>query len=103
MEMLKKKIEDILESTNEITDLFYQQNEQEGYRLFNEYISKLMDLVNNILLYKEECQLEFNDKVFNQTLMSVINALEKRDTIMVSDILQYELGEQLQELLSKLN
>ncbi len=85
----------------EITsELFYQQNIQEGYSQLEQTLAILSGLAD--LLYAEDadsvdCQIDSSR--FSAILSDALGALEQKDTVLLSDILQYDLKELLEDSL----
>lgn len=81
------------------TDLFYQQREKEGLRNLEELITILAELVSEIISLKSKgMDIELDENQLLNIITDALNALEKKDTILLSDILQYELKELLDYL-----
>lgn len=96
MEKLKEIIKDVINEIEITTNLFYQQKNQEGFTK----LEGIIYLLNNITNRVNELQLEGNHvnidiMKMNQILTDAMNALENLDTILLSDILNYELKEML--------
>lgn len=94
MESLKEIIINIIDAIEVTTNLFYQQKNQEGFA----ELEGIIYLLNNMTNKVSEFELEGNrvniDIVkVNQVLTDAMNALENLDTILLSDILNYELKE----------
>lgn len=98
MESLKEIIKNVIDGIEVTTNLFYQQKNQEGFT----ELEGIIYLLNNMTNRVSELELEGNHvnidivKV-NQILTDAMNALENLDTILLSDILNYELKEVLIE------
>jgi len=90
MEKLKENIKDVISEIEITTNLFYQQKNQEGFT----ELEGIIYLLNNITNRVSELELEGNHVNINILAM---NALENLDTILLSDILNYELKEMLIE------
>lgn len=87
-------LEEAIILIDQITELFYQQKLEQGYNRFEETVTVLTQLMNELFTVNLE-NSEFNierDKIV-QILTSAMHALEAKDTILLSDILQYELKE----------
>lgn len=95
-EIVKKAI-CAIETTSE---LFYQQNIQEGYAQLEQTLAILSGLAD--LLFEKDtdfvdCQIDSSR--FSAILSDALGALEQKDTILLSDILQYDLKELLADSL----
>lgn len=87
-------LEEAIKLIDEISELFYQQKLEQGYNKFEDAVTMLTQLMNGLFTINLE-NSEFDterDKIV-QILTSAMQALEAKDTILLSDILQYELKE----------
>lgn len=93
----RELIREVIESIEVTTGLFYQQNIREGYNKLEQTLNNLSLLTNliNIDDASEEDTLLANQ--FNDILKEALQALEQGDTILFSDILQYDLKELLEQ------
>lgn len=107
MKELIKKIIIILESLEDISIDLYQQKIRKGYTDFANLIPKLTNLVTEIFTLKSTVpSIEFNEAEFIEKLSMALNALEQKDTVLLADILLYEISPNLEiltESMSKLN
>lgn len=82
------------------TDYFYQQNNDEGYNYLNKLINILIEITNEISnLKSKELSVGIEDKQLLSTLSEALEALEKKDFILLSDILNYDMNELLDAIL----
>lgn len=99
MEELKRSVRDISNKLRAVAIKLYQMKESEGYSDFAELIGEMSQLVTTIFMEKSQGnELMFDETEFLQKLTLAVKALEDRDTIMLADILYYELKPQLLEL-----
>lgn len=104
MEELKEKIDIASEKIEEASDLFYQHKDHEGYLRLDQVIGTLMELAEGLKqAVSENPELELNAEDFLATLNEAVDALEERDTVLLSDILQYDLIEQLDILKERID
>lgn len=66
----------LIREIEEVVNAFYQRKDKEGYEKLNGVLGKLMQVNNPLLVEK---------------LMLALSALEKRDTVLLADILNYEI------------
>ena len=102
MSELVKEIEVLLQDMEQTTDLFYQQKKQEGFIRLNqtlESLAKVITQLESTTVKESSVIIEMN--LINQQLMNAMKALEENDTILFSDILQYELKNLLLEVIKK--
>lgn len=100
METLKDKIKEVIELIQVTTDSFYQQKDNHGYNTLNIMLGRLMNVIDELNQIKEE--IEFDKNQFNENLRETLNALENKDTVLLSDLLVYEVKEQLLSVLEQL-
>lgn len=82
------------------TELFYQQKIDEGYKELNHTLIMLTDTMNHIFTYKAEgYDIGVEEDHLVQVLTEAMNALEMKDVILLSDIMQYDLKELLEKVL----
>lgn len=90
--MIKKHITEAIESISKVTRLFYQNRTDEGYKELDNVLSVLN---NTVSVISEERQngndILIDDTKLNDVLMQAMKALEIGDTILFSDIFEYEL------------
>jgi len=90
-ELFKKAIEDI----DELTMLFYQQKNQEGYAKLDDTLTSISNAVDFIGRYPN--QVSYPMEHINEILNAAMASLEKKDVILLSDILLYELKTYLEK------
>lgn len=97
---INEMINQVTTGISQVTESFYQGKDNEGYLKLNGVISDLMSLIEKMIEYKgsEESQ---GEEQLMQTVTEAMNALEQKDTILLSDILQYDLADQLQSIAGK--
>lgn len=103
MRITKGSVKTIKEKIEIVSNLLYQQN-------LNEAFSELMVLINELSqLYTYLFNQENADILSNldqNQLLSILNeamnALEKRDDVLLADVLNYDLTDFLNELEKKL-
>lgn len=97
-------LEQIIERIDRITDKFYKQEPQEGLKLLNQSLNLISNGIEQLI--KEcpsgEVSMEYQEII--KYLKEALIAMEERDTILLADILQYELKERfLAVLIAKKN
>lgn len=101
MENLIELIETSISKIEEATDLFYQHKDHEGYLRLDEIIGQLMKLADGLKDIVNE-KPDINVQEFLEILTEAMNALQERDTVLLSDILQYDLTDQLHSIREQL-
>lgn len=93
---MKDQIRKVLGGIDGVVGLFYQQQEKEGYKEMQGLIEDVANLMDGLYIYaKEEEYFNYDQVRLVEALTEAMNALEDKDTILLADILQYELSEQL--------
>lgn len=86
-----------IESIDEVSVLYYQQNTQEGHTKYQDTLTHITSAIDSIFKYKNEIRgLGNYESIIISILYNAMNAMEINDTILLSDILRYELKEELQ-------
>lgn len=88
----------LISRIQEVSDLLYQQKLKKGYDLFNTVIGELTVAVDSLLTGSEGCYEGFDGQRFLVNLSEAMKAMENRDSVLLADILTYEIIGQLQEL-----
>lgn len=78
------------------TELFYQQKQNEGYQMLNTTLVMLMQAINAIKELQSDGDSSNIDEL-NYVLSFAVNALESKDTILLSDILYFDLKPLLEQ------
>ena len=74
------------------TTLFYQQKNKEGYEMLESTLALLIQTTNGILDSQiESDELHIDVQNINDILSKAMNAMESGDTILLSDILYFDL------------
>lgn len=85
-----------IDSIEVTTGLFYQQNIRDGYTNLEQTLNHL-SLLTNLTNKDDTSEGSFLlAEQFNDILKEALLALEQEDTILFSDILQYDLKELLE-------
>lgn len=100
---LKNELQDIIENIGELTDSFYQQDNENGYLKLYTMLGDMTTVVDNLFLYNNNNKdLIFDDTKLIGGLTDAMNALEKKDTVLLADILQYDILEQFNQIVNQL-
>ena len=103
MEQLRKAIEETIKCVEATASLFYQQKNQEGFQALEPLINGIMTTVNHIQDYQlSGHKIIFEDQIFNTVLTAAMKAIEEKDTVLIADILIYEVNEMFQESINRL-
>ncbi|MFT4144603.1 MAG: hypothetical protein QM644_09130 [Mobilitalea sp.] len=94
MEDLKVHVKDVIEGLELVCNDLYKQEQRKAYDKLNIVLGDLTEVINEIGLI-EGFDL---DKLMNN-LAQALNAMEELDYILLSDILKYEIVEQLTAIL----
>lgn len=81
------------------SDLFYKQKNAEGYQLLVGVIDGLMAITSDLKAAEQnECMLAFQRK-FAERLQEITEAMLQKDTILIADMMKYDIMELLDELM----
>lgn len=80
----------LIDKIDRVTDKFYLQKPAEGYVLLDEVLKDLGGVMDAMILAGSDVTNILN------VLTIAMDALQKQDSILLADILQYEVKEQLQ-------
>lgn len=84
-------------SIHDNTELFYQQKKSEGYAMMQQTIGKITEIVDVLHGYKEgHPDFPYDEMQVLSSLSEIVEAMEKKDTVLLSDILEYDFVEYLQ-------
>ena len=102
--MVDKNITEIIEAISKVTGLFYQNRTEEGYRELEKVLIALSSLVSIISEeIKDSRDRLLDEEKLNEVLTQAMKALEAGDTILFSDIFEYDLKELLAQSLNSEN
>lgn len=103
MNDLKSILQMTSNSIEETTALFYQQKLSEGFRKLMPTLNLLTQAIDAIYTYKAEGkELELDTEGLMNTLKDAMHALEEKDTVLLSDILTYEVKDLFDRVLPSL-
>lgn len=102
MDFKEEIIQNINNNIERVTDLFYKQKHQEGYVEFITLIDDIFELLNAVASSNTEEECKALDQKLRGTLMEAMEALTKKDHILLADILKYDIKDLLNEILDKL-
>jgi hypothetical protein len=94
-------IETAVHQIDTVTKLFYGQKEAEGYQQLESVLISITNAIDVIYKLKEEDEStnKIQQDEFVGTLSEALNAMENRDSILLADILQYDIKEKLEKAL----
>lgn len=76
---------------DEIVNLFYKQQEDEGFTALNKFWDKLEEEIASLTSIKLDKERADVTTRINELLVRLLLAIEKKDIIIITDILKYEL------------
>ncbi len=88
----------------EITSKYFNQNKvPEGYKQLEDTIAKIDHIIYAVSTYRQQgLEIEINEVELMGSLQEAMTALENKDTLLLSDILEYEVKELLERSLQAL-
>ncbi len=97
--MLKEKIRLIIREIVEATDDLYQEKLNQGYQKLNNTLGNIMNLAEELFALAQQNQIVFDEQRYLSDLNNAMQAMEDKDSVLLSDILVYDLAGQLLELI----
>lgn len=102
MEDTKTTLTTAILSINEVATYFYQQKESKGYSKLNETINIIEDSINRIVnLNIENNNIDIDLPSIIDILNRAMETIEAKDSILLADILQYEMVEEFQKIIDQ--
>lgn len=102
MSIVKSKIEDAILTIDSNTSLFYQNKLDEGYRHLDNTLVKISEAIEEVIRYQDMSGQDIQGERIVGILTEAMKALEMKDSLLLADILQYELKEMLEKVISEL-
>lgn len=100
---IKEDIEQLLNKFAVVSDLFYKQKNSEAYNVLFSVLNDIEQVINVLKnLNCENKNLYFDESKINSTLYNAKTALENNDNILLADIINYELREHFENVISNL-
>ncbi len=91
-------IESLKEKIDLTADFFYKQKSKEGYQVLISAIDALMAITAELKAAQDnENTLEFHQKLAVK-LQEITEAMLQKDTILIADMMKYDIMELLDEL-----
>ena len=98
MRELREQIESIISEIEEVSDYLYQQEATKGYKILNSTLEKIMGIADRLFAMTKENTIDFDMQRLFGALTSAMQAMEVKDSVLLADILVYEVAGQLQEI-----
>jgi hypothetical protein len=99
MTNLKHKLAMAIQSIEQTTELFYQQKRELGYQNLESTLALLTQVISDIFEYKSQGnEIGIDESQLIIVLTKAMKAIEMKDTILLSDILLYDLKELFEKL-----
>lgn len=102
MSIIKGKIDDAIQVIDFNTDLFYQNHIDEGYKHLDNTLVKISAAIEEVIRYQSDSGQDVQGERVVEILTEAMKALEKKDALLLADILQYDLKEILENVKSEL-
>ncbi len=91
-------LEEVRQKIEQTTDYFYKQKNQEGYRV-------LIDVIDDLILLTAELkELEHSETIqtlqgaLAQSLQEITEAMLQKDTILIADMMKYDIIDLLDKM-----
>lgn len=104
MNNIKEQIENAKNKIEEVTELFYQQKTADAYdqlEIVLTLITQIVDMIYDMDINPDI--REENTKVLMGALQETLQAMEDKDSVLVADILKYEVEEKLEILVAEID
>lgn len=100
MAELKEQIEQIEQQIDNVSELFYQQKNQAAYNQLEDIIINVAKVIETVYAQNPD-NPDVMEKInkLTLTLRETMEAMENKDTILLADMLKYEILEVLQTIL----
>lgn len=96
VERIKKRLRNLALDLNGIADMLYQQKYQQAYEKIDGVLIELSDVLDTIYGSSEQANIHVENLM--KILTNAIHAMEKKDSVLVADILKYDVIEELQKI-----
>lgn len=100
MDIIINLANQVCEKIDVMTELLYQENITEGYSILNTLIAQMDQLINHISVYQTKTSQTIVDE---QRLLGSVGeafqAMEEKDIVLLADIFNYDIKEQLEQLI----
>ena len=101
--MKKEVISKLLIDINEVTDMLYQQMNTVAFQNLNLLLNEIEKIMSKLSTLKADNPgITYEEEAVNKTLNKAMRALEHADTILLADILKYDLTEHFELLVKTL-
>lgn len=93
---MEERLADInknVEELQEIAKMFYQGNSNQGFEKMEEATSKILTMVDGLvqLSTMDSTKVKLDMNFINAALTEILNCCEKKDGILIADLLTFEL------------
>lgn len=102
MDELYTTLNEVIYNIDTIMELFYTQKEPQGYVKLRETIDDISRVMEMLLGEAENGQMPDNYMEIINYLQEALLAVEARDTILLADILQYEIKGRFEAILDEM-
>lgn len=101
---LKERLTALNMKIDKVSDLFYQQKDSEGLEAMKFVIDDMMSAASGLdaCARADNC-FSFDANGFLGVLKQALDAMAKKDYVMLSDVLKYDLSEILSKYIEALN
>lgn len=90
---MKDKLDNLIKKIQQMSELFYQQKNVEGFEYLDQVLEELIQSMNELYNYKfEDNSMECDKIEINDILIRIMKAMEIKDTVLIADIFFHELS-----------
>lgn len=94
-----KMIVSLKEKIDLASDLFYKQKNTEGYQILVGVIDGLMAITSDLKAAEQNESMLTFQREFTERLQEITEAMLQKDTILIADMMKYDIMELLDELM----
>jgi len=98
MKEIKEQIQQVIIEIDELTNELYKQKISMGYNMLNITLGHVMNILEDVFLYRKDHEILYDENKMTSNLKLAMDAMENKDSVLLADIMKYEVAEQLQEL-----
>lgn len=100
---LYSELNETIQLINHTVINFYQQNLKQGYAELDKTLVSIINVMNHIYEFRiNHPTMTLDESKFNETLKDAMTSIEINDYILLSDILKYDIVEQLEVIKSNI-
>ena len=92
---IKYNIKHFVTLTEKMTTCFYQQDPKRGFELYDEVLDALLNTMDELTYLNSQQVISFDITKMNTKLEKAMTAIMNKDTILFSDIMNFEIVQEV--------